>query len=153
MKDTFKNYIVLLLIFVGVVVLLIYIKSWSNTYKVDKYSKSYLSDLVEEVKLSELEMSTKEMNEVFLLITKTNDKNIYKREKKIYSNMKSMDLIDKFIYVDVTSDKDYLSKLNSILGNFSIKELPTLLYIKNGEVVNVVEDITSVKEIKSEYQL
>lgn len=153
MKDTFKNYIALLLIFVGVVVLLIYIKSWSNTYKEDKYSKSYLSGLVEEVKLSELEMSTKEMNEVFLLITKTNDKSVYKKEKKIYSNMKSMDLIDKFIYVDITNDKDYLSKLNSILGNFSIKDLPTLLYIKNGEFVNVVEDITSVKEIKSEYQL
>lgn len=83
-----KNYIGLGVLFLVVIVLLVYLKSWSDTYKKEKYSKSYLTDKVEEVKLSELEVSTKEMNDVLLLVTTTGSKKVYKQEEKIYEETK-----------------------------------------------------------------
>lgn len=106
-----KNYIGLGVLFLLVIVLLFYLKSWSDTYKKEKYSKSYLTDKVEEVKLSELEVSTKEMNDVLLLVTTTGSKKVYKQEEKIYEYMKKQNLISKFIYLDITNEKDYTSKL------------------------------------------
>lgn len=154
-----KNYIWLGVLFVLVIVLLFYLKSWSDTYKKEKYSKSYLTDKVEEVKLSELEVSTKEMNDVLLLVTTTGSKKVYKQEEKIYNYMKKENVINKFIYLDITSEKDYTSKLNNIYGNILIGEVPLLIYIKNGNAIKVINsdngeiEVELIKQIINEYEL
>lgn len=154
-----KNYIGLGVLFVLVIVLLFYLKSWSDTYKKEKYSKSYLTDKVEEVKLSELEVSTKEMNDVLLLVTTTGSKKVYKQEEKIYNYMKKENVINKFIYLDITSEKDYTSKLNNIYGNILIGEVPLLIYIKNGNAIKVINsdngeiEVELIKQIINEYEL
>ena len=154
-----KNYIGLGVLFVLVIVLLFYLKSWSDTYKKEKYSKSYLTDKVEEVKLSELEVSTKEMNDVLLLVTTTGSKKVYKQEEKIYNFMKKENVINKFIYLDITSEKDYTSKLNNIYGNILIGEVPLLIYIKNGNAIKVINsdsgeiEVELIKQIINEYEL
>ena len=154
-----KNYIWLGVLFVLVIVLLFYLKSWSDTYKKEKYSKSYLTDKVEEVKLSELEVSTKEMNDVLLLVTTTGSKKVYKQEEKIYNYLKKENVINKFIYLDITSEKDYTSKLNNIYGNILIGEVPLLIYIKNGNAIKVINsdsgeiEVELIKQIINEYEL
>ncbi len=154
-----KNYIGLGVLFVLVIVLLFYLKSWSDTYKKEKYSKSYLTDKVEEVKLSELEVSTKEMNDVLLLVTTTGSKKVYKQEEKIYNYLKKENVINKFIYLDITSEKDYTSKLNNIYGNILIGEVPLLIYIKNGNAIKVINsdsgeiEVELIKQIINEYEL
>lgn len=154
-----KNYIWLGVLFVLVIVLLFYLKSWSDTYKKEKYSKSYLTDKVEEVKLSELEVSTKEMNDVLLLVTTTGSKKVYKQEEKIYEYMKKQNLISKFIYLDITNEKDYTSKLNNIYGNIEISEVPLLIYIKNGNAIKVINSdsgeikVELITQIINEYEL
>lgn len=154
-----KNYIGLGVLFLVVIVLLFYLKSWSDTYKKEKYSKSYLTDKVEEVKLSELEVSTKEMNDVLLLVTTTGNKKVYKQEEKIYEYMKKENVINKFIYLDITSEKDYTSKLNNIYGNILIGEVPLLIYIKNGNAIKVINsdsgeiEVELIKQIINEYEL
>lgn len=158
-QKTLKNYIGLGVLFVLVIVLLFYLKSWSDTYKKEKYSKSYLTDKVEEVKLSELEVSTKEMNDVLLLVTTTGSKKVYKQEEKIYNYMKKENVINKFIYLDITSEKDYTSKLNNIYGNILIGEVPLLIYIKNGNAIKVINsdngeiEVELIKQIINEYEL
>lgn len=154
-----KNYIGLGVLFVLVIVLLFYLKSWSDTYKKEKYSKSYLTDKAEEVKLSELEVSTKEMNDVLLLVTTTGSKKVYKQEEKIYNYLKKENVINKFIYLDITSEKDYTSKLNNIYGNILIGEVPLLIYIKNGNAIKVINsdngeiEVELIKQIINEYEL
>ena len=153
-----KNYIGLGVLFVLVIVILFYLKSWSDTYKKEKYSKSYLTDK-EEVKLSELEVSTKEMNDVLLLVTTTGSKKVYKQEEKIYEYMKKQNLISKFIYLDITNEKDYTSKLNNIYGNIEISEVPLLIYIKNGNAIKVINSdsgeikVELITQIINEYEL
>ena len=154
-----KNYVVLGLLFISVIALLIYIKSWSDAYKKEKYSKSYLTDKVEEVKLGELEVSTKEMNDVLLLVTTTGNKKVYKQEEKIYNYMKKENLINKFIYLDITSEKDYISKLNKIYDNIQVGDVPLLIYIKNGNAIKVINsddgeiENNLITQIINEYEL
>lgn len=154
-----KNYIGLGVLFVLVIVILFYLKSWSDTYKKEKYSKSYLTDKVEEVKLSELEVSTKEMNDVLLLVTTTGSKKVYKQEEKIYEYMKKQNLISKFIYLDITNEKDYTSKLNNMYDNIEISEVPLLIYIKNGNAIKVINSdngeikVELITQIINEYEL
>ena len=154
-----KNYIGLGVLFLVVIVLLFYLKSWSDTYKKEKYSKSYLTDKVEEVKLSELEVSTKEMNDVLLLVTTTGNKKVYKQEEKIYEYMKKQNLISKFIYLDITNAQDYTSKLNNVYGNIEISEVPLLIYIKNGNAIKVINSdngeikVELITQIINEYEL
>lgn len=154
-----KNYVVLGLLFITVIALLIYIKSWSDTYKKEKYSKSYLTDKVEEVKLSELEVSTKEMNDVLLLVTTTGSKKVYKQEEKIYNYMKRENLINKFIYLDITSEKDYTSELSKIYSNILVGDVPLLVYIKNGNAIKVINsddgeiETELITQIINEYEL
>lgn len=154
-----KNYIGLGVLFVLVIVILFYLKSWSDTYKKEKYSKSYLTDKVEEAKLSELEVSTKEMNDVLLLVTTTGSKKVYRQEEKIYEYMKKQNLISKFIYLDITNEKDYTSKLNNIYGNIEISEVPLLIYIKNGNAIKVINSdngeikVELITQIINEYEL
>lgn len=158
-QKSLKNYIVLGLLFISVIALLIYIKSWSDAYKKDKYSKSYLTDKVEEVKLSELEVSTKEMNDVLLLVTTTGSKKVYKQEEKIYNYMKKENLINKFIYLDITNEKNYISKLNKIYNNIQLEDVPLLIYIKNGNAIKVINSIDGeietelITQIINEYEL
>lgn len=154
-----KNYIVLGLLFITVIALLIYIKSWADTYKSEKYSKSYLTDKVEEVKLSELEVSTKEMNDVLLLVTTTGDKKNYKQEERIYNYMKKENLINKFIYLDISNEKNYTSELSKIYSNILVGDVPLLIYIKNGNAIKVINsdngeiDLDLIGEIINEYEL
>ena len=116
-------------------------------------------DKVEEVKLSELEVSTKEMNDVLLLVTTTGSKKVYKQEEKIYEYMKKQNLISKFIYLDITNEKDYTSKLNNIYGNIEISEVPLLIYIKNGNAIKVINSdngeikVELITQIINEYEL
>lgn len=143
------------MLFLLVIVLLFYLKSWSDTYKKEKYR----TDKVEEVKLSELEVSTKEMNDVLLLVTTTGSKKVYKQEEKIYEYMKKQNLISKFIYLDITNEKDYTSKLNNIYGNIEISEVPLLIYIKNGNAIKVINSdngeikVELITQIINEYEL
>ena len=153
-----KNHLILGLLFILVLVLMLYIKLWVDTYKEEKYSKSYLTDKVEEIKLSELEVTTKEMNDVFLLVTKTGNKKIYKQEQELYEFMKKHNVINNFIYLDVTNDKDYIINLNNIYSNIEIDDVPFLIFIKNGTGVKVINnngkiETKFIEQIINEYEL
>ena len=99
------------------------------------------------------------MNDVLLLVTTTGSKKVYKQEEKIYNFMKKENVINKFIYLDITSEKDYTSKLNNIYGNILIGEVPLLIYIKNGNAIKVIFsdsgeiEVELIKQIINEYEL
>lgn len=136
------NYIYLLLIFVGVLVLSLYIKAWYKAYRVDKLSISPLNDVVEKIDIKDMEISLSEMNEVILYFGYINDEKIYKMENRIISFIKNEDVVDKFIYIDASEYKEnnkYKEIIKSTFDTDVNLTLPLILYIKNGVVVDRVE--------------
>lgn len=137
-----KNYIYLLLIFVGVIALTLYIRAWYKAYKVDKLSMSPLEGIVEKIEINDVEISLSERNETLLYFGYINDEKIYKMEDRILNFIKKEEVIDKFIYVDTTEYMSNNKYKDIIESTFNIEEtltLPLILYIKNGVVVDSVQ--------------
>lgn len=138
-----KNYIILGIICVVTIVLTLYINAWVKTYKENKISVSPLSGVVEEVNINEIDLAFSEMNEVILYVGYTNDKTIYDMEKKLLKYIKKLDIVDNFIYVNITDYKDndeYIEILKKSFGEVKdeIKKAPMIIYVKNGKAEKVV---------------
>lgn len=137
-----KNYIILGLMFILVLCLTLYLYKWSEVYKENKLSISPLSEKAEEVKLEELSTVVGEMNEVIVYIGHTNDKKVYNMEKRLLKYIEDKDLLDKFIYVDVTSNKDYINVLKEVFPKIKdeIKTSPMLIYNKNDSTTELINN-------------
>ena len=138
-----KNYIILGLITLIVIILTIYINAWIKTYKENKISISPFKEVIEEVNINEIGITFSEMNEVILYVGYTNDKTIYEMEEKLIKYIKNHNLVDKFIYVDATDykeNKEYINILKTTFENVQdeIKEVPILIYVKNGKAEEVI---------------
>lgn len=154
-KIPIKNYIMLGLITIIVLILTLYINAWIKTYKENKISVSPFSETTEEVNINEIGLTLSEMNEVILYVGYTNDKNIYEMEEKLLKYIKKHNLIDKFIYVNATEYKNNEEYLNILKNTFEskkeeIKDIPILIYVKNGtaeEVINSTNKILTTYDI------
>lgn len=162
-KIPVKNYLIVVLLAVIVVLLTLYINAWYKTYQENKLSVSPFSGEVEEVDLKEISLTFAEMNEVVLYIGYTNNKSIYDMESRLLKYIKSNDLIDKFIYVDVTDYKksEYLDILKNTFSDKSeeINEVPLLIFVKNGKAELVINskagviNTSDIDNIKEKYDL
>ncbi len=140
-----KNYLI-----VGVIVLVVllgslYIYKWYDVYTENKIANSYLmtsKTLVHEIDdLSAIETVFGETvpNEYFVYVSYTKSKKIYELEKELKPIIDDYNLKDYIYYINVTNmmqESDYLAKLNDALGltENKITEVPTMIYFKDGEV-------------------
>lgn len=133
-----KNYFILIFIIVLVVIISLIIFKSSGLYNQNKLKRSYLYNYVNEVNINDIKnILTEPSSELFILVTETNNDDVYKLEKNIKKIIKKYDLRDNFIYIDYTDNEDF-SKLNDALGT-KIEKIPALLYYKNGELSEVVD--------------
>ncbi len=144
-KITSKHYIGAILLFVGVILLTIYIFKWYQVFNTKKITKSYLISnnvITNEINtLDELsDVLSEAPLEYFLYISYTNDKNVYDMEVDLKKVIHKYDLQDKFYYLNVDNIKEnegYMEELNSVLGLDSEKvtNVPTILYYKDHTLV------------------
>ena len=119
-----KNYLILVLITLIVVILTLYINAWIKTYKDNKISISPFSGVTEEVNINEIGLTLSEMNEVILYVGYTNDKVIYEMEEKLLKYIKKRGLIE---------DKKE-----------EIKGIPILIYVKSGKADMIINSNNKV---------
>lgn len=134
-----KNYLYLLIMIVMVVIVTFVIVDISEKHQARKLDKSYLYEYVNEVTVDEVKnILTEPSSEMFILVTKVNDENVYNFEKDIKKVIKNRDIRDNFIYIDYTDNEDDLESLNKVLGS-EISSLPAIIYYKNGQVVTSID--------------
>ncbi len=144
-KISSKNYIVALVVFIGVILLTIYIFKWYQVVNNEKITKSYLISsqvITNEINsLDELaDVFSEAPYEYYLYIGYTNDRNVYDMEVDLKKIIKKYDLQDKFYYLNIDNIKEnngYLEELNSALNleENTISNVPTILYYKDHELV------------------
>ena len=150
-KIPIRNYIILAIIALFTIIITLYVSSLIKAYKIDKLRVSPLSGEVQEITLDELNIVTSEMTDVILYLGYTNDSKVYSSEKRILKYLNSHDLSNKFVYIDVSKylEKDkYIDVLAETFQNKkdSLKTAPMLIYIKNGEAIEVINNFTFSKE-------
>ena len=138
-----RNYLYLLIMIVLVVIITISIFNINNKYQERRLEQSYFEGYLNEVSLKELNTILTEPNsEQFILITKTEDKQVYDFEVNLKKIIKKKDLRDNFIYLEYNNEED-LNELNKILKT-KIKVLPAIVYIKNGELKKTIDSSESL---------
>ena len=134
-----KNYLYLLLMIVLVVVITFSITNINKKYQERRLEQSYFDGYINEISTNELNtILTEPSSEQFILITKTNDEEVFDFEVELKKIIKRKDLRDNFIYLDYTDKENELNELNNIL-NTNIKNVPAIIYIKNGELMKIIE--------------
>ena len=143
-----KNYIMAVVIVVAAVLLTMYGFSWYNVLREGRVSQSYL---VKSKVISNEITSLREVNaifaevpeEYFIYISYTGSEEIYNIEKQLKKVINEYELNDKIYYLNVTSikdEQDYLDQINKSLKlEDEITQVPTIVYIKDGKVVDIIK--------------
>ena len=159
-----KNYIILGIICIAAILITLFILKWIKDYDNKKMSISPLNDIVQSIKLDEINVVTSELNDVVLYIGYTGNKRLYISEERIKNYLNRHDFSNKFIYIDVTDKLDNKEYINIIKESLNIDEntdieAPSLIYIKNKEVIKVISNQTGylytddITKLNLEYNL
>lgn len=132
---------VLVLILVGA-----YIYKWQKIKTEEKYTTSYLVDSgtinLEIKNLDEVsQILTESPTEYFVLITYTGEKDTYELETGIKKIIDEYKLSDSFYYLNIgniKSEDNYLARINNAFNTDKIKNVPIILYYKDGKIVDLV---------------
>lgn len=139
-----KNYYIVLIVSVLVIVISLYARSLYLSYKESmKNSSPFFDKNINQINTDDLDFALSETNEVLLYVSYTGNENIYNNEKKLFNTIRRKDLLDKVIYWNITDiyrDGKYLEILRTKYPDNSdyINFAPLLMYIKDGEVKEVI---------------
>lgn len=137
-----KNYLMLLLMIIFVVVITFVIFDINDKYQSRKLENSYLAGYISEVNVNDLNnILTEPSSELFILVTKTGEEDVYNFEIDLKKVINKYDLRDNFIYINYT-DED-LNELNKVLGS-DITTIPAVIYFKNGDYVKSIDSSSSM---------
>ena len=143
-----KNYLYLIIMLLCVVFCTFFVVEISKEIQNKKLEVSNFNEFISEVKLEEVDsVLTEPSSDLFIIVTKVNDEEVYKLEGNIKKLIKSLDMRDNFIYIDNTNGS--IDNLNKKLKS-NIK-VPALVYYKNGEYVKTIdssEDLLTVGDIE-----
>lgn len=151
-----KNYLYAFIILVGGILLTLYIFEWYNVKKEEKLQTSYLitSNTLDSriVGLETLNQIRQEApSSYFIYLSYTGDEEVYNLEKKLKRLIDKYGLNDIFYYVDLSelkvNNQDYLKIIESNLAINSLKNLPAIIYVENGEIYknNILDGINNTK--------
>ena len=139
-----KNYYILFLMIIAIIVITFSIVSIVNDVRNKKINTGYINKYVSQLQYDELENYLIEpASNTFIYLTYTGDDGVYNLETKLKKIINNYELQSNFIYVDVTEEMvkdDFYEKLNNTIGkDEKVKNVPVILYYKDGILVDSVQ--------------
>lgn len=139
-----RNYLLLIILFIITTIVVLFINNFIKNYNYLKKGTSVLESYISKVNINELDMALTESNDIIIYVGYNYDKNIRKLEKDILKKIEIYDLENYVYYYDVTDRLDnnkYIGDFISVLPdvNGKLKTAPALIYLKNKEVIEVVD--------------
>lgn len=143
-----KNYIYLLLILLGTILLLIYIYKWYETYNESKLNTSIMNEYLTVINYNELDNYIIENKDAVIYVSVLGNEDIKRFEKKFKNDIVENNLKNSILYLDLTNENiDLITKRLEIDKNF-----PYLVVYTNGKITdtyNIAEtNYSSKKTIK-----
>ncbi len=139
-----KNYLLLIILFIITITFSLFLNNFIRDYNYLKKGTSILEPHISKVSINELDMALTESNDVILYVGYNYDKNVRRLERDILKKIEIYNLENYVYYCDITDGLDnnkYIGDLISILPgiNGKLKTAPALIYLKNKEVIEVVD--------------
>jgi len=152
-----KNYIILLLICLGVILITIYICKWIKIYKDEELNKSPLTDKVNEISLLELKETIAETSEAIIYFGYTMDEEVYSLEEKLAHEIDKRNLKEYVYYINVKDyieNDEYKSIIVKTIPDLEGKDLsaPMIMYVKRGIPIKLMtssKKLMTINDFKS----
>ena len=140
-----KNYFIVLIVSVLVVVLTLYVRSFYISYvSINLDSSVFVSKSINQINFDDIDYAVNETTDSVLFISYNGRKDIASMERKLYKEIEKNNLNDRIIYLNVSEyleNGKYLEMLRNKYPNLSvdINKAPMFIYIKDGECVEVID--------------
>lgn len=141
-----QNVLIIIIVIAAIILVAIYIYFWQSARNEEKYRTSYLlSSGTVSLEIKNLEEVSQVLSEspteYFVLITYTGNEDTYNLEESIKSIIDDYKLSDSFYYLNIENiiqEDNYITRLNSAFNTDKITTVPTILYFRNGAIVDTV---------------
>ena len=137
-----KNYVIVLIVSILVVILTLYIRSFYLNYQANNAKTSVFEKNNSQINIEDVEYAVTETTDGFLFVSYNGDATVSIMEKQLYREVEKNGLNDKILYLNITDNKDmYLDSLRKKFPEFksNINKAPILIYIKDGKAVKVID--------------
>ena len=140
-----KNYFVVFIVSVLVIIATLYIRSFYLSYQATKINSSVFFDKsINQMNTDDVDYALEEVNEAILYVSYFDYPKIYNMERKIYRELEKKELIDKVIYWNITDIKGNNEYIRILKNKYpvvadKINTAPMIIYIKNGEALDVID--------------
>lgn len=136
-----KNYVILLLISLGTISLVFYLRSWYNASKEYYQNNSIMSEYLSELKSEEINSYILDNPEVVVYYASAKDTSIKSFEKEFKKLMEEYEIKDEIIYIDASKEENanLISELNAISDKkIDLIIVPNLIYVKECKVNKIL---------------
>ena len=162
-----KNYFILGLIIVITLLIVLYSSAWYKNYHDSKEITPVITSTLREVKYDNIDTVLTERDVVIMYMCTTNETICRSFEKKFAKYIKSNNLQDDIMYLNLGYDTNENNLLNLVYDNYKSDKLvkkmhdyPTLVIFKSGEIVDILSStsknkitINKVREFLDGYDL
>ena len=152
-----KNYFIMILFIIGAILLSWYSLKWYDVFEQNKLSKSYLTQnkiiTNELTELNEIETVFSEIQDYYLYISFTGNKDVYNLEKKLAKIINKYELNDNFYILTINSSKDdnsFLEQLSKKLkiDNIEKTNIPIIIIYKANKQVEVIKSKNNILNLE-----
>lgn len=159
MSKRVENYIKLIIVVVIAVIVTLLVCNIYRNINNNKLNKSYIDKYVNKGNYNDLSSIVMELGDrEFIYLSYVGNENIYNYEKDLVKTLKKYDLLDLFVYVDVssviTTDRtvgDLNDKLNVITESSIV--LPAVIYYKDGKARDYIDSSDEIISASKTIQL
>lgn len=155
----YKNYIILILVFLATIVAVFYVRDWYNTTKVYYAQNSVMTKVVREIKSEEISNYILENQRFILYVSSGQNSQIKDFEDQFKNLIQNLDINDDVLYmnldgVNTGSFYDLLKNnysSNAKLKNQIVSSDSSLYLFTDGKIVNVLNNVSdySVKRLEN----
>lgn len=138
-----KNYYIVLIVSILVIILTLYIRSFYLNYKASEINYSIFYDkAINQINTDDINFAFDETSEAILYVSYNGSNRIRNMERKLFKVLEERNIIDKFIYWDVTNIKENDKYIKILKNKFNIVQedvglAPMLIYIKDGQAIEI----------------
>lgn len=136
-----KNYLILLVVFLGTIFVTLYLRSWYNASIEYYQNNSIMSEYLSELKSEEINSFIIDNPDIVIYYASAKDTTIKTFEKEFKKLMEKYEIKDEVVYIDSSKQEnaDFISKLNAV-SDKKMKEIniPNLIYINEGKLGRVL---------------
>lgn len=149
-----RNYFVVIVVSILVIVLTIYVRNFYLSYQYSKSNSSVFNDkTINQINTEDFDFALSEITEGIIYVGFNGSIKVKNMEKKLFREIERKNLNDLIIYWDITNIDKKLIVEKLSLSNENVVA-PMLIYVKDGEIVEVVDSKEKMIDNESlEYML